>query len=525
MDHSDDGIVEDVDDFLPGSPMAHRGPTMRVCRLPPPRPEGRQKPADVVPDVGAGHLDIRHTSGIQEAPTLNGDDDGFIMSPRLRKKKEEAKLKKLAANGVTNAGAKGGGRTSLGGSSTALGTTGNVSKPISNTGAVGQGKKEEKPLGAIVKPLSQLPEQKGEDKEDRRYSNTMWNEFCRTGYDPLLGRGFSIVDAKPLTKANIDAKPLTKANNVQPKKSIDIPIHEEASAVSEDIDDFLPGSPLKRDLRAPLPRHDRKPPKVGGKVNKCATLPSLLIPDFTLPGSTLNDTVDASPHPTETRSLFQERTNKDPIMPRNTSSAGAEKHSGLSGHSDAMPKENFPRQTYRRPNHRSSMAQNRRESVTRMCHVPNPNSSGSLAPHPIRNRRESMRRSLNSTRSDVSGTTTGGVNGKIITGSENTNGQHRINPTNIKKSDVTNDYEDHLNLISPRLRQKVEERRMAENESKQNPEFKGTKLPRTRRVQRQSFLYDDYDGENGVDVPQRRGLNNDGGEKLFPAINRGPVVR
>ncbi|KAH9601743.1 hypothetical protein LSM04_006925 [Trypanosoma melophagium] len=506
MDIVDEGIVEDVGDFFPGSPLANRGPAMRVCRLPPRRPEGHRPSLEIPPDIDFGGTNTRASQENHSSPLLNGDDDGFTMSPRLRKKKEAAKLKKMGPDTVVRPGSNNFDRPLPGEGSNLSEEVGGDSKLMLNLKGVKQETKEENPLDTIIAPSSHVPEQPKEIHQTR--FSSLWGEFCTTGRDPLLGRGLSIVAGRVLHKMSV----------VQTKESCDTPPDEEATGVCEEVDDFLPGSPLKRDLRAPLPRHARNPPKVvGKKTAKCGTLPSFLIPDFTLPGSSLDDTVESSLNPHDTtlqgaRGISQERT-----LSQNSTDAE------VKGQSDAVPRENFQQRSSRRLSCRSTVAQSRRQSVTRMCQVPNPRSIEPLEPPPPRNLSGSIGETMPTTQSEANDKTTGGVNKRITPGNAGTNTRYRRNSVNKKGSSVTSDNVDHLTDISPRLREKLE-RSLPDKNTKQDLDPKYVNLPKARRIRRQSLLSDDGN-DHVVDVSKRCDSNDGAGGKILPVINRASVFR
>ncbi|RNF25917.1 uncharacterized protein Tco025E_01921 [Trypanosoma conorhini] len=267
------GIVEDVDEFLPGSSLAKDSRVVCRGRLPPRRMVKRVEDA---PDFCVPHVSV------DDQPWVGGfsflEVDSFASLPRCRKNTEVGKRKYQSPflGSVPQEG---------------------KARPLRLAG----------PASPVATPAdSSLVDKKNETRELHRQQPDKMTPvpsvtdatFWRQQAAAHLLRDGGVDDVQSSLsgscgKVFAEPCPVTGEHSLQ-RHPPSPGFYDEADDIVEDVDDFIFGSPLKRDLCVPVPRRPRQPPKATKTKGRFIAFSSILIPNLSLPGSTVDDTVDSS---------------------------------------------------------------------------------------------------------------------------------------------------------------------------------------------------------------------------------------
>ncbi|EKF31797.1 hypothetical protein MOQ_004363 [Trypanosoma cruzi marinkellei] len=276
------GVVEEVGGLFEGDSLPHWEPIfVRGC----PPSKRKSKRCEMVADFGT--VTSALGDGLKgNVSTLIDDDGVFTMSSQFQKDAEMEKQKRLIANTGLVA------QTLTNDSLPPVGPVSPVKKEIEKSSFCICGEE-----GEIGLQPSGFCMQKTEREcffssltEPTSWKQPSLEEF-RKEYGAVGGGYFfdSNYCINSATRPTRNPKPLRSQRHLHSPT-----LDDETADIFEDVDDFIPGSPLKRDLRLPAPQYARQPPKSSKRQVRLCAFSSIQIPNSSVPGITVEGTVDSS---------------------------------------------------------------------------------------------------------------------------------------------------------------------------------------------------------------------------------------
>ncbi|KAF8298279.1 hypothetical protein TcBrA4_0065080 [Trypanosoma cruzi] len=275
-------LVEDLEVLLEGDTLPPREPFMRRGR-----PPSKRKPklCEMMPEFGTVTTAV--VDGLEGTLSNSIDGDGiFTMRPRFRKDVEMDKQKQLIANAGLVA------QTLTTDSLPPVGPVAPLKKEMERSSFYISG--EETRIGLQASGFCM---QKAE--KEVSFSPLTEPTPCKQPAFEELRNDYGVVDAGCFFHSkycfNDATRPTRSPESLRLQRHLHSPtLYDETTDIFEDVDDFISGSPFKRDLCLPAPQYARNPPKSCKRQVRLCAFSSILIPSSSLPGTTVDDTVDSS---------------------------------------------------------------------------------------------------------------------------------------------------------------------------------------------------------------------------------------